>query len=126
MKATLWILALLVGATLIWGACSDDFLITEDKENYIMTDTLDLVGHVADYTIQINIPQAKNSAYTVMVYPKWIELEYFEGCFEDGYAYITLSTANEDLFPSQEYIGNLVLDIGDFGYLQLVSRYRRE
>lgn len=124
MKATFWSLVLLM--VVVLGACSDDFLKTEDKESYILTDTLELVGHITDYTIQLGIPEAKNSAYTIMIYPKWIQPEYMEGRFEDGYAYITLSTANEDIFSTQEYVGNMVFDIENFGYLQLVSKFRIE
>jgi hypothetical protein len=121
IRFTFLMLLVITGMTII--ACNDDFLKTEDKKSYIMTDTLELSGYMADASFSLNIPEAKNSAYQIMIYPKWFSPQSFRGNFENGMLYVTFSTAHESDYASQVYIGSLVLDIDGFGYLEFVTRY---
>lgn len=124
MKTNLFFGALLTTLALGLNACSDDFLYTENRDSWYMTDTVELAGHVTDYTIKLSIKEAKNRSYTVLIYPKWIKLESKTGSFISGDTYITLKTTNEDLFTSGPYIGRLVFDVEKMGYVQLITRYR--
>lgn len=105
------------------SSCNDDYLKVEDKDSYIITDTLELYPQIRNETIQLNIAEAQNSSYTVVVYPKWLDLAPMHGKLENGQLVFTLSTTHEADYNSGIYLGNIVIDIGDFGYLQFVTRY---
>jgi hypothetical protein len=115
--------AILAASGLFIISCNDDYLKTEDKKSYIMTDTLDLYPQITDQDITLNISEAHNSPYTVMIYPKWLDLSPMHGKFTDGKLVFTLSTTKEADYNSGIFLGNIVIDIADFGYLQFVTRY---
>jgi hypothetical protein len=123
MKATLTHITIFSVFALFLGSCNDDFLETEYKDSYILTDTLKLTGHVEDFTIQLGIQEAGNSAYNVMMYPKWIGFEEMDGRFTNGVVQFAIHTANEDQYTAQDYTGSIVLDIRDFGYIEIVTQY---
>lgn len=126
MKPTALISALLIAMVMGLASCSDDFLNVEDKDTWYSTDTLELSGHLSDVTVRLTIKEAKNKSYTVMIYPKWINLEAKSGNFIHGETTITLGTTNEDLFPLGPYIGMLVFEVDKLGYVQVMTRYRHE
>lgn len=126
MKPAAFISVLLIAMAVGLGACSDDFLDMEGKDTWYTTDTLELTGHLTDFTVRLNIPEAKSHAYTVMIFPKWIKLESMTGSFISGKAYITFETTNEDQYKSQPYVGMLLLEVEKLGYVQMITRYRFE
>jgi len=121
ISRNLYIAVLLIA--FLWAGCSNDFLETEEKNSYWLSDTLELAGQVRDVYLPLNIPEAENSPFTVMVYPKWIDLDPMKGNFSNGLLNLNFSTTNEQDYSAGNFSGSLIIDIRDFGYLGITIKF---
>lgn len=124
-KAHCRALLLILSAGMLFS-CTKDFLETEQKDSYMLLDTILMSDHVTSYAFEFSIPEAGNGAYSILIFPKWMHFGFMEGRFDHGLLTLNFNLSQEEeLYQPGIYSGELVLNIEGFGILGIPVVFRK-
>ena len=105
-------------------SCSDDFLLKNNDNLYLLSDTLFLYNNQDNVETFIDLPVNTNSDYSVFMQPKWLSFNSMHGKVSSGEIPLAFSI-RKDYFPGgyQVYYGNIILDVEDYGLVSFVAAY---
>lgn len=105
-------------------SCNDDFLDRNDTKQYALSDTLFLTSYDHLVGLTFELPERIESDFTVFMHPRWLTFPSQHGSVNDGTVELAFSI-NEPEVPSgyASYIGNVILDINDYGLVSFTVVY---
>jgi Viral BACON domain len=123
IKKILYLSGLIIFAVSIIS-CNDDFLSNNNKKFYILTDTLFVNNTQQNVLTAVQIPDLKNSDYSIFIQPKWVSFNSMHGKVTDGILGLSFSIVKNDSTSAyQTHYGQVIIDIDDFGLLSLIIAY---
>ena len=123
MKNTFF-LYFFVAAAVIFSNCDDSFIEGQEYNYQQFQDTLFVLNDVVVEDLEFNFEAAGNGAYTIILFPGWLEFDTLEGKFTNGSTMLNFTTKNI-LFTEQMglYIGTVEMKIEGFGILSIPVVY---
>jgi hypothetical protein len=102
-------------------SCSDDFLLQNDKNLYLLSDTLFLHNNQKNVETSLQIPDLSNSEYTIFMQPKWLSFDSMHGRITGGKLSFTCSIVNEYVASGyQTQYGIIIIDVETIGLISFI------
>ncbi len=123
MKKTVYVTGLFLFFNLIIS-CSDDFLLKNNDNLYILSDTLYLNNNQDNVETSLQLPGSVNSDYTIIMQPKWLSFESMHGIVTGGNVSLSFAILKENITPGyQTQYATIMLDIENTGLFSFIVAY---
>ena len=101
-------------------SCSDDFLSSNNRVVYYLTDTLFVTSAQDNVVASVPLGVNVNSAYTIRIQPKWLSFSSMHGKVTDGSASFSFSIVKEYIPPlNQTQYSSILLELENGELLML-------
>jgi hypothetical protein len=109
-------------------SCSDDFLARNNRDLYIISDTLFIKNDEEYIDTTIDLPVTINSYFKIFLQPKWFEFDSMDGTIKNGEVPLSFRVVKDKLIPwypdiYQTYYANLILDVESTGLISMTVAY---
>jgi hypothetical protein len=123
MKKLLFPVYLIVLLSAIFG-CSDDFLQKNNRNSYVLSDTIYIDNSTTFFTQTLQVPILAKAHYSILMQPSWLILSSNQGTISNGQFPFTCRINTGEL-PSTYamFFGQVVLFIEEVGTLTINVAY---
>lgn len=105
-------------------SCSDDFLENNQRESYILLDTLFLTSNQTDVDVAVLLPVKSDSRFSVFIQPKWLSFNSMYGEITDSCALLSFRIETDKTAEGyQTQCGFIGLDVEGAGLFSFTVAY---